>query len=155
MLEELSRLVADALVEIEGAEALGQLDHVRVSYLGKKGQITQQLKALGKATPAERPKLGAKVNEAKVQVNEALQARKHVLESAALEAQLASEGLDVTLPGRQALQGGLHPITRTLSRINEFFNSMGFTVAEGPEIEDDFHNFEVFCESWFPETTAR
>lgn len=143
MLEELSRLVADALVEIEGVEALDQLDHVRVSYFGKKGHITQQLKALGKVAPEERPKLGAKVNEAKVQVNEALQARKHLLESKALEVQLASEGLDVTLPGRQGVEGGLHPITRTLARISDFFNSMGFTVAEGPEIEDDFHNFEA------------
>lgn len=143
MLEELSRLVADALVEVERADALDQLDHVRVNYLGKKGLITQQLKALGKASPEERPKLGAKVNEAKAQVNEALLARKHALASAAMEAQLASEGLDVTLPGRRTTQGGLHPITRTLSRISEFFNSIGFTIAEGPEIEDDFHNFEA------------
>lgn len=143
MLEELSRLLADALVKIESAEALDQLDHVRVSYLGKKGLITQQLKALGKASPEERPKLGAKVNEAKEQVNQAIQARKHVLESAALQAQLAQESLDVTLPGRSTLAGGLHPVTRTLARIRSFFNSMGFSIAEGPEIEDDFHNFEA------------
>jgi phenylalanyl-tRNA synthetase alpha chain len=143
MLEELSRLAADALVEIEAAKTLDELDHVRVNYLGKKGLITQQLKTLGKAAPEDRPKLGAKVNEAKTQVNDALLSRKHLLKSDALEAQLSSEGLDVTLPGRRTMQGGLHPITKTLARIREFFNSMGFSISEGPEIEDDFYNFEA------------
>ncbi|MEJ2669358.1 MAG: phenylalanine--tRNA ligase subunit alpha, partial [Gammaproteobacteria bacterium] len=144
MLEDLSRRVADALVEIADASDLAHLEHLRVKYLGKKGLITLQLKALGKASPEERPKLGAQVNVAKERVNDALAHRKHELESAALAHQLATETIDVTLPGRgESGHGGLHPITRTLARITSFFSSMGFSVVEGPEIEDDFYNFEA------------
>jgi len=143
MLEDLSRLVAEALNDIQASETLKQLDELRVNYLGKKGKITLQLKSLGKASPEERPRLGAQVNAAKDEVNQAINLRKHELESKALQAQLDREKLDVTLPGRTLAPGGLHPVTRTLARINDYFNSLGFEVAQGPEIENDFYNFEA------------
>jgi len=122
---------------------MAALDQVRVQYLGKKGEISALMKNLGNAAPEDRPKVGAVINEARGKVQDALNARKESLESEALNAKLASETVDVTLPGRAVQEGSLHPVTRTLERIEGFFANAGYQVAEGPEIEDDFHNFEA------------
>ncbi len=117
------------------------LEQVKARYLGKAGQITELLKGLGKLPPEEKKTAGAAINRAKEAVEVALNARRDAIKLAALEARLAEEALDVTLPGRGEARGGLHPVTRTLERIEGLFRSIGFEVADGPEIEDDFHNF--------------
>lgn len=142
-MQNLDVLTAEALQQVSEASELAGLDQVRVGYLGKKGQLTALLKTLGQLSPEERPAAGAEINRAKERVQEALNERKKALESAAINEQLASDTVDVTLPGRSADTGGLHPVTRTLERIESIFTAAGFAVAEGPEIEDDFHNFEA------------
>jgi phenylalanyl-tRNA synthetase alpha chain len=119
------------------------LDQIRVDYLGKKGQLTALLKTLGKLSNEERPAAGAKINEAKQQVQQAIQGKKDALEQAAINEKLASETIDVTLSGRANGRGRLHPVTKTLQRIEEIFTAVGYTVETGPEIEDDYHNFEA------------
>lgn len=142
-MENLQNLVAQALEKVEKATDVQGLDQVRVDYLGKKGELTAQLKNLGQLSAEERPQAGAKINEAKQQVETAIRAKKDALESAALEAKLKSESIDVTLPGRGQATGGLHPVTRTLQRIEGFFKNAGYKVAVGPEVEDNFHNFDA------------
>ena len=142
-MQSLENIKAEALVAIEAASDIAALEELRVSYLGKKGALTGLLKNLGQLSAEERPKTGAEINAVKQQLNEQLNARKASLQSAALAAQLAGEAIDVTLPGRRAETGSLHPITRTIQRMETFFSSMGFEVVEGPEIEDDYHNFEA------------
>ncbi|WP_394202502.1 phenylalanine--tRNA ligase subunit alpha [Marinagarivorans algicola] len=142
-MENLAELTTQALKLVAEANELAALDHIRVEYLGKKGQITAQLKALGKLSAEERPAAGAKINDAKVQVQDAMNARKAALENAAINAQLAAETIDVTLPGREAERGSLHPVTHTLNRIEDIFVRAGYSVEQGPEVEDDFHNFEA------------
>ncbi|MGB1092578.1 MAG: phenylalanine--tRNA ligase subunit alpha [Oceanobacter sp.] len=142
-MENLEALTAQALEAISQSQDTAALDQVRVQYLGKKGQISALMKNLGKVSPEERPKIGAVINEAKEQVQTALNARKSSLEAAALNARLAAEKVDVTLPGRHVLEGSLHPVTKTQERIEAIFRGAGYAVAEGPEIEDDFHNFEA------------
>ncbi|MFN2361221.1 MAG: phenylalanine--tRNA ligase subunit alpha [Marinobacter sp.] len=142
-MENLDQLVQDGLAAVESADSLQALDQIRVEYLGKKGVITQQAKTLGKLSAEERPAAGQKINEAKGQVEQAINARRTDLERAAIEQKLASESIDVTLPGRGQDLGGLHPVTRTLQRIEQFFSRAGYTVEQGPEIEDDYHNFEA------------
>ncbi len=142
-MDNLTALTEAALKQVQEADDLAVLDKVRVEYLGKKGSISAQMKSLGKLPAEERPAAGAQINEAKGQVQEALSARKAELERAAIDAQLAAETLDVTLPGRANSTGGLHPVTRTLERIEAIFAAVGYTVEEGPEIEDDYHNFEA------------
>lgn len=142
-MENLEILTQQAMAAIEQAQDIAALDQVRVQYLGKKGDITSLMKNLGQVAPEDRPKIGAVINEAKTQVQDAINARKYALENDALNARLASETIDVTLPGRAVQTGGLHPVTRTLERIESFFTGAGYQVAEGPEIEDDFHNFEA------------
>ena len=142
-MEALAALEQQAREAVDEAEDLKALDEIRVHYLGKKGVLTQQLKQLGKLPPEQRPEAGQAINVAKKQVQEAIEARKLHLQNAELEAQLAAEKIDVTLPGRGQRSGGLHPVTRTLQRISQLFSSMGFESAEGPEIEDDYHNFEA------------
>ena len=142
-MENLQTLLQQALSAVAQAESVQALDQVRVQYLGKKGEITDQLKNLGKLAPEDRPAAGAEINRAKDAVQLALKERQTLLENAALDQQLAREGVDVTLPGRRRTVGGLHPVTRTLQRIESFFANMGFQVVEGPEIEDDYHNFEA------------
>ncbi len=142
-MENLEQLVASAKQAIEESGTIAALEQVRVDYLGKKGVITQQLKSLGKLDPAERPAAGARINEAKEQVLAVLNARKSALETAALESKLMAEALDVTLPGRNRETGGLHPVTKTMQRIEAFFSRAGYSVEVGPEIEDDYHNFEA------------
>ncbi|WP_150909588.1 phenylalanine--tRNA ligase subunit alpha [Marinobacter halotolerans] len=142
-MENLDQLVQDGLKSVEQADDLKALDQIRVEYLGKKGVITQQAKTLGKLSAEERPAAGQKINEAKGQVEQAINARRDDLERKAIEQKLAGESIDVTLPGRGQDLGGLHPVTRTLQRIEQFFGKAGYTVEQGPEIEDDYHNFEA------------
>ena len=136
-------LLAEGLAAIAAVQDLNELEQVKARYLGKTGQITELLKQLGKLPPEEKTAAGATINVAKQQFEAAHNARRDALNAARLEAQLAAEALDVTLPGRGAGVGGLHPVTLTLERIASLFRSMGFEVADGPEIEDDFHNFQA------------
>ena len=142
-MQDLQSLTDQALEMVEQAEGLAALDQVRVDYLGKKGHLTALLKGLGKLSAEERPAAGAKINEAKQQVQEKINARRTAMEEAAIAAKLAEEQIDVTLPGRGERQGNAHPVTRTLRRIEQLFVRLGFSVEEGPEIEDDYHNFEA------------
>ncbi len=142
-MENLATLVDQARSAIAEASDAQALDQIRVQYLGKKGEVTQLLKGLGKLSPEERPKAGDEINKAKDALLQDLNARKADIETAQLQAKLAAETLDVTLPGRGQSVGGLHPVTKTIQRIEDFFGSIGFSVAEGPEIEDDYHNFEA------------
>jgi phenylalanyl-tRNA synthetase alpha chain len=140
---DLQALTAKAQSDIEAADNLDALDQIRVGYLGKKGELTLLLKTLGTLPAEERKSAGQDINRAKQGVQQALEARKASLKAAALEAKLASERIDVTLPGRGQSTGGLHPVTRTMQRIEELFSQLGFAVEQGPEIEDDYHNFEA------------
>jgi len=142
-MENLTALTDQALTLVEQADGLGALDDIRVNYLGKKGQLTALLKTLGKLSNDERPAAGAKINEAKQQVQQAIEQKKTALEAAAIKEKLASETIDVTLAGRNSNRGTLHPVSKTIDRIAAIFNSVGYTVEEGPEIEDDYHNFEA------------
>jgi phenylalanyl-tRNA synthetase alpha chain len=132
-----------SLREIETAPSLDALENLRVALLGKNGSITAQLKALGQLQGDERKTRGAEVNRAKQQLADAIAARKDALDTAELDRRLAAEQLDVTLPGRNADFGGIHPITRALERIADIFGRLGYQRADGPEIEDDWHNFEA------------
>ncbi|MCO4837027.1 MAG: phenylalanine--tRNA ligase subunit alpha [Oceanospirillaceae bacterium] len=142
-MQHLKQLVTDGLTAVAQAADETALDQVRVQYLGKKGELTQQLKSLGQLSAQERPAAGAKINEAKQQVQDAITVKRTMMASEALSAQLAVESIDVTLPGRGQDLGGLHPVTMTIERIENFFAQIGFSVAQGPEIEDDYHNFEA------------
>jgi len=142
-MENLEPLAAQARSAISAAQDVATLEQLRVDYLGKKGQITALLKGLGKLTPQERPQAGAQINVVKQELQKLIGVCKEALESAAVEARLASEQIDVTLPGRGQSTGGIHPVTRTIERIEDFFSAIGFEVVEGPEIEDDYHNFEA------------
>ncbi|HBR98275.1 MAG TPA: phenylalanine--tRNA ligase subunit alpha [Gammaproteobacteria bacterium] len=140
---DLSNLLSEAATEIAAASDLRALDAVRVKYLGKKGLVTDQLKSLGQLSNEERPAAGKAINRAKREIADAIEQRSSALEAEAINAQLAVEKIDVTLPGRQLTQGGLHPVTLTMRRITTLFSQLGFDVQEGPEIEDDYHNFEA------------
>jgi len=142
-MENLDALVSQALEAVQHSQDINALEHIRVQFLGKKGELTLLMQTLGKLSAEERPKAGALINAAKGQVQEALSFKKSGLEKAALTAKLAAERIDVTLPGRGEASGGLHPLTRTLERIEQIFSHIGYTVAEGPEVEDDYHNFEA------------
>ena len=135
--------ITHSLDDIGAADSLESLDALRVALLGKNGAITAALKSLGALAPDERKARGAEVNRAKEQIADAIAARKAVLEKVELDRRLASERIDITLPGRRAERGGLHPITRTLDRMTEIFARLGYDLADGPEIEDDYHNFEA------------
>lgn len=142
-MSDLEAIKTAALAAVKVASDLPALDQVRVQYLGKKGELTQLLKSLGKLSNEERPAAGAAINAAKVIVAAALDSSKAVMEQTAINAKLADETIDVSLPGRGVENGGLHPVTRTLERIEKFFREVGYDVVEGPEIEDDYHNFEA------------
>ena len=141
--ETLGNRIEQALGQIDSALSLELLDGLRVSLLGKSGLVTEQLKALGKLPSDQRKAHGEQVNRAKEKLHEAIAARKSVLENAAFGKRLAEERIDVTLPGRNADLGSIHPVTRTLNRIEEIFSALGYQQAHGPEIEDDYHNFEA------------
>lgn len=137
-LDQIAQEATSAFAATDDADALEQ---IKARYLGKSGQITELLKGLGKLPPNERKTAGAEINRLKEAVEAALNARREAIRQAALNARLAEEALDVTLPGRSESRGGVHPVTRTLERIEALFRSIGFAVADGPEIETDFHNF--------------
>lgn len=143
MEQQLEKLMSEAQQAVAAAADLQSLDQVRVNYLGKKGSITEMMKELGKLPAEQRPEAGQIINRAKQTIQSAIEAKKDTLQNAKLASQLASETIDVTMPGRTHGMGGLHPVTRVLYRIEDLFNQLGFEIAEGPEIEDDFHNFEA------------
>jgi phenylalanyl-tRNA synthetase alpha chain len=143
MAEGLGRLIEQALADVEASHTLSDLDEVRVRLLGKKGLLTEQLKALGKLPAEERPAAGQKINEAKVVIHTAIEACRERLDRESLDAELARGTIDVTLPGRGQEAGSIHPVTRARLRIERIFMQAGFEIATGPEVEDDFHNFEA------------
>ncbi|MDP2170666.1 MAG: phenylalanine--tRNA ligase subunit alpha [Rhodocyclaceae bacterium] len=140
-MNNLEQLIAQATADFSAASEIARLEEVKAAYLGKEGSLTALLKGLGKLPPEERKTAGAAINVAKTQVESALALRREALRNAQLEAQLAAEALDVTLPGRGPSRGSIHPVMRTLERIEQLFRSIGFAVADGPEIETDWHNF--------------
>jgi phenylalanyl-tRNA synthetase alpha chain len=142
-LPDLTALREQALAEIAACGDSAALEDVRVRWLGKKGRFTEQAKSLGALPASERPAAGALINAAKEEVQAAIEARRGALARADIEQHLAAGRLDVTLPGRGEEPGGLHPVTQARLRIETLFRSAGFDVASGPEIEDDFHNFEA------------
>ena len=142
-MQALDTLKAEATTAISSAEDAPALERLRVELLGKKGRVTDLLKSLGQLEASERPQAGAEINALKQHLNTLIGERKQLLQSAALAEQLANERLDVTLPGRGEQPGSLHPITRTIERMSAFFATLGFDVVEGPEVEDDYHNFEA------------
>ncbi|WP_036769820.1 phenylalanine--tRNA ligase subunit alpha [Photorhabdus australis] len=139
----LAELVAKAKAAVEDAQDVAALDLVRVEYLGKKGHLTLQMSSLRDLPAKERPAAGAVINQAKQEVQEVLNVRKEKLEADVLNARLAAEKIDVSLPGRRMENGGLHPVNRTIERIETFFGELGFSVESGPEIEDDYYNFDA------------
>jgi phenylalanyl-tRNA synthetase alpha chain len=139
-MDTLSKLVEEASAAFTRAASPAELEQVKARYLGK-GAISEQMKALGKLPPEQRPAAGARINDAKNQIEAALATRRHELADAELNARLHQESLDVTLPGRKRGRGGIHPIMRTWGRVETIFRSIGFDVADGPEIETDWYNF--------------
>lgn len=142
-MQELTGLLETALKSVQESADLAQLDHIRIEFLGKRGQLTQLLKQLGQLPGEQRKKAGQAVNAAKQNLTTAIEEKKQALESARIAEQLQSEKIDVTLPGRGQVIGGLHPVTITMNRIDTLFSQIGFEIAYGPEIEDDYHNFEA------------
>ena len=136
-------IVRDAQAAIASAGTLDELDEVRVQFLGRQGGITTESRAIGALSPELRPEAGRRLNDARQAIRDALDARNAVLSADVLRSRLSSERLDVSLPGRGQSSGGLHPVTRTLERISSLFRAIGFEVVEGPEIEDEYHNFEA------------
>src|SRR6202795_3692169 len=141
--DSLSAIVEQALADVDASGSVAAWDEMRVLLLGKKGVLTEQLKGLGRLSAAERPAAGQRINDAKTSIQAALEMHRIRLEQAALEKDLARGTIDVTLPGRGQEPGSVHPITRTRLRIERIFAQAGFEVASGPEVEDDFHNFEA------------
>jgi phenylalanyl-tRNA synthetase alpha chain len=141
--DNISALLDEGREAVQATESLEALDEIRVRYLGKKGALTQQLKQLGSLPAEERPAAGQAINKAKQDLLQSIEARRETLESLALEKKIASQIVDVTLPGRGQTPGGPHPVTRTMNRMEEIFRRAGFAVYSGPEIEDEFHNFEA------------
>ena len=140
-IEKLDAIVQEALATLKSSTVAAELENAKAKWLGKTGAISVLMKSLGSLSAEERPTVGARFNAAKQQIESALNARREAIKAQMLEQQLAQEALDVTLPGRGLGVGGLHPVTRTLQRIESLFHSMGFDVADGPEIETDFYNF--------------
>lgn len=140
---ELEAIVSQAKAQIDAASDAATLDQVRVEFMGKKGKLTDLLKGLGQLSAEERPLAGQKINVAKQEIQQAISAKGDALRSAELNKKLAEEAVDVTLPGRTELNGNLHPVSRTIARIEQFFGELGFAVKTGPEVEDSFHNFDA------------
>jgi phenylalanyl-tRNA synthetase alpha chain len=140
-MQELDEIVNSALETFAGISDADELEQIKARYLGKTGPLTELLKGLGKLPASERPAMGARINAAKQVLDQALKARRESLQQIKLDARLKEEALDVSLPARGNSLGGLHPVTRTLERVTEIFHSLGFAVADGPEIETDFFNF--------------
>ena len=142
-MDDLNLLADAALADIAAATSPEALDAVRVRLLGKSGTVTAQLKSLGKLPPEERRAQGERINQVRDRLNQALAERRQLLEQAALDARIASARLAITLPGRDGGRGAAHPVSRALARITSIFERLGYQVADGPEIEDDWHNFEA------------
>ncbi len=142
-MSDIESLSAQALADIESAQAPDALEALRVALLGKSGSITAQLKALGALPGDQRKAAGEAINRARDAIGSALAARKIALDDAALDARLATETIDITLPGRNGVRGGLHPVSRTMERMADIFSRLGYELSDGPEIEDDWHNFEA------------
>ena len=143
MNDRVYEIVRDADTAMAAAETLAELDAVRVKFLGRQGRITMASRAIGALAAESRPEAGRRLNDGKQVIRNALDARKAALSADVLRSRLASERLDVSLPGRGQSSGGLHPVTRTLERISSLFRAIGFEIVEGPELEDDYHNFEA------------
>jgi phenylalanyl-tRNA synthetase alpha chain len=140
---DLDAIISEAEEQINTAQDVNFLDAVRVDFMGKKGRMTELLKGLGKLSNEERPAAGQKINQAKQKIQQLIHAKGTLLQTQELNQKLAGETLDVTLPGRGQSRGGLHPVTRTINRIESFFSELGFSVKTGPEVEDGFHNFDA------------
>lgn len=140
--ESVKQIRQQAIADILACQELPALDELRVRYLGKKGEVTALLKSLGSMEHEQRKAFGQAVNEVKAELADAINQRKSTLEIAALDIKLAAEKIDVTLPGRGQQRGGIHPVTHTLQRISDIFTQLGYDTATGPEVEDDFYNFE-------------
>jgi len=140
-MKDLDTTVHEAIAQFDGVSDAAELEKIKARYLGKSGVLAEAMKGLAKLAPQARPAAGAHINAAKDRIEAALAARRDALARAKLDARLAEEAFDVTLPGRGLARGGLHPATRTLERVEHLFRSIGFEVADGPEIETDFHNF--------------
>jgi len=153
MQERLQNILSQAQDAVAEVTELTKLDELRVHFLGKKGELTEMMKTLGKLSAEERPKAGQVINEAKQAVQSLLNAKKKELDDAKLAQKLAEETVDITLPGRGADVGSLHPVTRTLTRIETLFANAGFDVETGPEIEDDWHNFHCIELTRVPSST--
>ncbi|AGK55152.1 phenylalanine--tRNA ligase subunit alpha [Bacillus sp. 1NLA3E] len=143
MQERLKELQTEALQQIEQSTNLKELNDIRVAYLGKKGPITEVLRGMGKLSAEERPKMGALVNEVREGIASKIELKQQKLEEAAINEKLAGETIDVTLPGRPVKVGNHHPLTRVIEEVEDLFVGMGYTVAEGPEVETDYYNFEA------------
>src|SRR3954469_3822231 len=143
MQERLEELQVEALQKVEAASDLKELNDIRVAYLGKKGPITEVLRGMGKLSAEERPKMGALVNVVREKITTRIEEKQADLEAAAVHAQLAAETIDITLPGRPVNKGNHHPLTRIVEEIEDVFIGMGYAVAEGPEVESDYYNFEA------------
>ena len=152
-MQAIDKIIADAQAAFEASPTVAELEQAKSRFLGKSGALTELLKGLGKLPPEEKPKAGAAINEAKARVEELLAARRDAIHAAELDQRLAAESVDVTLPGRRQSGGGLHPISRAQERIEFLFASMGFSVADGPEIENDFYNFTAL--RMFPDHPSR
>ena len=143
-MHNLDNLISEAINLFEGIDDAAELEQAKARYLGKSGSLTELLKGLGKLSQEERPAMGSRINQAKEAIEAALNSRRDAIQIKKLDTQLAGEALDVTLPGRGLGTGGLHPVTRTLERIESLFRSIGFDVASGPEIETDYQPRELF-----------
>jgi len=139
----LAEILAAGIAAANSAATPTEIEDVRVEFMGKKGKLTEQLKSLGKLSSEERPAAGQMINQAKHELQDLLNARRDELKNAELNARLDAERIDVSLAGRAGQFGGLHPVTRTIQRIEDYFGQLGFAVKEGPEVEDDFHNFDA------------
>ncbi|HET9576312.1 MAG TPA: phenylalanine--tRNA ligase subunit alpha [Usitatibacter sp.] len=140
-MEQLEKIVSEAQKAISATASVADLDQAKARFLGKAGSLTELLKGLGKLSAEERPKAGAAINQAKSRVEALIQSQREAILARELDAKLAAESIDVTLPGRRQAPGGLHPIARVQERVEKLFASMGFSVADGPEIENDYYNF--------------
>ena len=152
-MQQLEQIVAAAATAISATASVADLEQAKARFLGKSGSLTELLKGLGRLPPEEKPRAGAAINQAKVRVEELLQARRDAILAAELDNRLAAEAVDVTLPGRRQGAGGLHPIARAQEHVERLFASMGFAVADGPEIEDDDYNFTML--RMFPDHPSR
>jgi len=152
-MQQLEQIVAEASSAISRSASVADLEQAKARFLGKSGSLTELLKGLGKLPPEEKPRAGAAINQAKQQVESFIQARREAILAAELDAKLAAESVDVTLPGRRQSPGGLHPIARAQEQVERLFASMGFCVADGPEIEDDEYNFTML--RMFPNHPSR